>query len=76
MSDRQLRRGSMVILAELPSGLLRGLPNSDQQAIRDIVGKPVKLSDYDENGRAELEFMDQDGGTHFIYVDPGLIRPC
>jgi len=64
----------MVVLTELPPGLIRGLPRSDQRAIKAIVGKPVLFTEYDEWGRVELEFRDQRGGIHFIYVEPKFIR--
>ncbi len=66
--------GNRVILVELPPGFLEDLPKDDQQAIEDAVGKPVRLNDYDEEGRAELEFKDRSGCFHTIYVDPELIR--
>jgi len=46
----------------------------DQQAIREIVGKPVLLTEYDDAGRAELEFNDSDGQTHFIFVAADFIK--
>jgi hypothetical protein len=67
-------RGDSVVLREVPSGLLGGLPEEDQRAICEIVGKPVLLNQYDYEGRAELEFTDSDGTTHFIYVSPDLIK--
>ena len=66
--------GSMVLLAEAPHGLLDGLPMEDQQAIAEIVGKPVRLNEYDDAGRAELEFTDSQGTVHFVYVSPDVIR--
>ncbi len=62
--------GSMVVLRELPPGLIDGLPREDQIAISEVVGKKVLLVEYDENGRAELEFTDPHGVIHSIYVDP------
>jgi phosphatidylserine decarboxylase len=62
-----------VVLAEPPLGLLFGLPNEDQQAIFQIVGKPVRLNKYDK-GRAELEVTDDEGVLHLIYVSPDLAR--
>ena len=50
--------GERVVLLSLPPGLLDGLPDEDQRAIKAIVGKPVKFLGYDEIGRAELEFDD------------------
>ena len=65
--------GDTVVLREAPSGLLDGLPTEDRRAISEIVGKPVQLNEYDDAGRAELEFTDRDGVMHFIYVNPDLI---
>jgi hypothetical protein len=53
--------GDSVVLEEVPQGLLDGLPKEDRQAISEIVGKPIRLNKYDENGRAELGFTDQLG---------------
>lgn len=68
------RPGQDVILTRLPPGLVTGLPRSDQNAIRAIVGKPVKLVEYDSDGRAELQFVDKAGTIHFIYVAPSFVR--
>jgi hypothetical protein len=38
-----------------------------------VVGKPVFLRQYEKDGRAELEFTDQDGVIHLIYLDPKYI---
>lgn len=62
--------GSMVVLRELPPGLIDGLPMEDKIAISDVVGKAILLVEYDEDGRAELEFTDPHGVIHSIYVDP------
>ena len=66
--------GTKVVLEKLPPGLLEGLLASDQRAIKRIVGKPVHLLEYDELGRAELEFMDKNGNVHSIWVGPEFIR--
>jgi len=58
----------------MPPGLLDGLPPEDQRAISEVFGKPVLLNEYDDHGRAELEFTDREGVIHFIYVDPSFIR--
>ena len=65
--------GDTVVLIQIPLGLLDGLPIEDQEAIAEAVGKPIRLNEYDENGRAELEFRDRNGVIHFIYVKPDLI---
>jgi hypothetical protein len=71
----------MVLLKSIPPGLLDGLPQEDQNAIVAIVGKPVLLVEYDEDGRAELHFDDPFDGradgyshTHSIWVAPEFIE--
>jgi hypothetical protein len=68
--------GTKVVLKSIPPGLLDGLPQRDQRAITVIVGQPVRLVDYDDVGRAELEFTDKNGGIHYIYVKPEYLRPA
>jgi hypothetical protein len=69
-----MKTGDSVILTELPAGLLENLPNEDQAAIAEILGKPVRLLGY-KDGRAELEFTDKHGIIHFLYVNPSYIQP-
>jgi len=78
MGNKRLRPepGTTVVLVRVPPGLLDGLPQRDQRAISAIVGQPVLLVDYDDVGRAELEFTDRKGRIHFIYVKPEFISPA
>jgi hypothetical protein len=64
------------ILAELPPEFLDDLPEEDQKAILDIVGKPIRFVGFDDLGQAELEFREANGTLHFIYVAPKFIRPA
>jgi hypothetical protein len=73
-SQNKPRPGDTVVLTKLPPGFLDDLPPEDQRAISEAVGKPVLLNEYDSEGRAELQFADQGGMIHFVYVDPSLIR--
>lgn len=73
-SQNKPKPGDTVVLTEVPAGLLDDLPLEDQRTIAEVVGKPVLLNQYDEEGRAELEFTDRDGVIHFIYVSPKVIR--
>jgi hypothetical protein len=66
--------GDQVVLIEIPPGLLDDLPTEDQEAISAIVGKSVALNEYDDVGRAELQFNDAGGNVHLIYVSPEFIR--
>ena len=54
--------------------MLRDLPPEDQQAIKEVVGNPILLNEYDGSGRAEPEFKDRDGLVHYVYVAPEFIR--
>lgn len=78
--DKKLPVGENVVLVVLPPGLLDGLPEDDQRAIRAIVGKPVMLVGYDEDGRAELVFENpfhvetSYWHTHSIWVAPDFIK--
>jgi hypothetical protein len=73
-SSKKPKAGEQVVLISAPAELLSGLPMEDQKAISDVVGKPILLTDYPEDGRAELEFTDSDGIIHFIYVQPTQIK--
>ncbi len=66
--------GGKVVLKELPPGLLDGLPEEDQKAISAIVGVPIRLSGYDDDGRVELEFVEANGTGHSIYVDRRYVK--
>jgi hypothetical protein len=73
--------GETVSLTSIPPGLLNGLPQEDQDAIVAIVGKPVLLVGYDEDGRAELHFeapfdvrSNEYAHTRSIWVAPEFIE--
>ena len=72
-NPRKPKRGSQVILTKLPPGFTDDLPLSDQKAILRIVGKPVQFVGFTRDGRAELEFVDDEEVIHFIYVKPEFI---
>jgi len=66
--------GERVVLEKLPPGLLDGLHEADQRAISAIVGVPLRLSGFDDDGRLELEFVDDDETIHTIYVDRQFVK--
>jgi hypothetical protein len=70
---KKFKPGDRVVLAAMPPGLLRGLPREDQKAIRDILGKPVLLEQYDDDGRAVRTFTDSKNVVHSIFVSPEFI---
>jgi hypothetical protein len=65
--------GREVMLRALPAGFVDDLSTEDQNAILDVVGKRLLLKAYEEDGRAELEFTDQQGVIHAIWLDPKYI---
>ena len=72
--------GDTVVLTAVPPGLLDGLPQEDQHAITAIVGQPVRLVGYDDDGRAEIFFddpfdigTDPDSHTHSVWVPPAFL---
>lgn len=62
----------MAILKSTPFVLLKGLPKTDKEAIRDIVGKSILLVSHTDN-EAELEFVDKNGNTHNIWVNEKFV---
>jgi hypothetical protein len=70
----QPKPGDLVVVTSVPAGFLDDLPSEDQQAITAVIGKPILLKEYDDVGRAELEFRDDHGSIHWIYVHPSFIR--
>ena len=65
--------GEKVVLLGVPPGFVDDLPRSDQLAITAAIGTMVLLLDYDDDGRAEVEFIEADGAIHSIFVDPKYI---
>lgn len=72
--DIKPKPGNRVVLVEVPPGLLDDLPLEDQRAIREIVGKSIRLNAYEDDGRAKLQFNDRNGVCHFICVRQEFIR--
>lgn len=66
--------GEMVVLTELPSRFLDDLPKEDQVAISGVVGRAIMLKGYDQDGRAELKFVEKNGTIHYVYVNPAFLK--
>ena len=73
--DLKPKPGDTVLLIEVPPGLQDDLPPDDLEAISEVIGKPIRLKQYDDVGRAGLEFKDRNGELHCIYVSPNFISP-
>ncbi len=70
-----LTLGQIVILKDVTTEILHGLPLDDQEAIRSILGHPVVFAGY-SYGQAEIEFFDELGDGHSIWVEPSLLQIC
>ncbi len=68
-----LRPGDLVKLESVPSSLLEDLPEEDQVAIRNIIGHTVMFVGY-SHGQVEIEFKDDSGSYHSIWVDEKQIK--
>ena len=73
---RSLRQGDKVIYLEAREHLLRGLPFSDQEAIKAQVGKEMVVEGFDNYGNVELEFLDKGEAhySHTIWVEPDCLK--
>ncbi len=65
--------GAKVKLIKAPSWLIAGLPVEDIAAIEFITGKAVEVVGFDSYGHAELDFTDQSGNFHSIWVEPACL---
>lgn len=68
---RPLSEGDTVKLVSAPKELLDGLPESDQAAIKQYVGKHVEIESLSSEYREiELTLTDGEDHTRYIWVAP------
>ena len=61
--------GDTVTLQHVTQDLLRGLPAEDQRAIKQQVGEVLEIKGFNDQGYPELEFVDDAGVHHTIWVE-------
>jgi len=66
--------GSHVKVIEIPDDLPKGLPDEDKSAINAQVGNTLIIEGFSENGFAELEFFDDLGNLHTIWINPNCLE--
>ena len=71
---RPLTVGDLVIVCEIPTSLLAGLPAEDQDAISAQRGQKLAIVDFDKSGAAELEFTDVEDVIHTIWIKPVFLE--
>jgi len=65
---RILSSNDNVLINRIPDDLLKELLVEDQEAIKKCVGKRLIISGFDSNGNAEIEFIDEQGHQHTIWI--------
>ena len=70
----KISKGTWVRMPSAPDELLSGLPEDDQLAIRDIIGKELRVKGFDKNGHVELWFIDKKETYHYIWVRPSELE--
>ena len=69
-----MQPGDLVVLLSVPPALFCDFSEEDQRSIRSVVGKPVRFIGL-AYGQAEIEFKDDRGDRHTIWVDTDRIKP-
>jgi len=71
---RSLRKGDTVVVKQIPSTLISGLPREDQEAILKCVGKSFRIAGFNDLGEAEIEFLDDSNDAHTIWLEAKSIE--
>jgi len=66
--------GDRVKVVKIPTRLPQGLPEEDQIAIYSQIGKTLIIQGFNEDNNAELEFTDNDGHIHTIWIKPDCLE--
>jgi hypothetical protein len=72
--EKTFKPGDAVILLELPQGFTDDMDIEDREACSSAIGNQVLFNEYDEIGRAELQFTSREGVLHKIWIEPKFIR--
>lgn len=73
-AGRNLSVGDSVLVTRVPKELLSGLPNEDQEAISRCAGQHFTIAGFDDHGHAEIDFIDQHGNPHTIWIQPDCLE--
>ena len=69
-----LKVGNQVMVIRIPQSLPEGLPEEDVIAINSQMGKTLIIEGFSENGDVELEFFDDFGHSHTIWIDASCLK--
>jgi hypothetical protein len=74
MSGMELKKGDVIEVRRIPSTLVSNLPKDDQCAIEQCVGKRFPISDFNDQGEVEVEFLDSENNPHTIWLDSSCVE--
>jgi len=66
---KSLKKGNIVRMLEIPQDLFSELPEAQHAALRAEVGNVHLIQGYDEYGKIELEYHDENFTSHTIWVN-------
>jgi hypothetical protein len=72
--EKSFKPGDTVILMGLPPGFTDDMDIEDREACLQAIESPVVFNEYDDVGRAELQFTSRDGVLHAIWVEPWFVK--
>jgi hypothetical protein len=65
---KRLSVNDTVLVQRIPEELLKDLPVEDQDAINGCLGQFLTIVSFDSYEHAEIEFTDQQGNFHTIWI--------
>lgn len=63
----------VVVILKISQNLLSDLPQEDQDAIKNCVGKKFSIAGFDALGNVEVEFVDGQGNPHTIWIESNCV---
>jgi len=70
---KSLKKGNVVRMLEIPQDLFSELPEAQHAALRAETGKVHLIQSFDDYGRIELEFHDENYTPHTIRINPSYV---
>jgi hypothetical protein len=70
---KPLRKRDTVKLIDLPLGLFLGLTETEQNTLREEIGKMRLIQSTEQHGKIKLEFYDAKGVLHIILISPSCV---
>ncbi|MBV9243314.1 MAG: hypothetical protein JO366_00710 [Methylobacteriaceae bacterium] len=74
LTGQPLIVGDRVLVDSIPTSLIKELPESDREAIKNQIGRTLTISGFDNWGNAELEFSESMDSIHTIWIETSVLR--